>query len=155
VTRGSRNISNGLTIRADFDRHSAGLHEHAKELGFWDGKGRLDFAACFSSGGLDLSRGSRQARGRALLAEHDDRGSLDASAMTAILRDHASGICMHGGGFETTASMVSELSTSTMPEDGGESNNKNNGKTPRPTHRHWMTGKSLPCRSEFVLQPFP
>lgn len=153
ITRGSRNISNGLTIRADFDRHSLGLHEYAKQNGFWDGTPPLDFARCFSSGGLDLSIDSRQACGRTLLSRHDDGRNLDAAAMMAILRDHGSGICMHGDGFETTASMVSEIFTSTVPDDHGESTA--DGKSRRSAHKHWMTGKSFPCRSEFVLQPFP
>ena len=63
-------------------------------------------------------------------------GDLNHEVMMDILRDHAGGICMHGG-FETTASMVSELS-----KDG-------NGATKA---LHWMTGKSHPCKSIFHLQ---
>jgi secernin len=143
VTSGTRNISNGLTIRTNFDVHSAGLHEFAQDIGLWDGKPPLDFAACFSSGGVDSSLDSRQACGRDLLSRHDSQHSLDAEAMMAILRDHESGICMHGGGFETTASMVSELTV--VRCEGRASTSR----------KHWMTGKSFPCRSEFVLQSFP
>ena len=52
--------------------------------------------------------------------------------MMAILRDHDSGICMHGG-FETTASMVSELRSEASAA------------------LHWVTGRPHPCRAEFEL----
>merc|ERR1712194_993158 len=35
-TTGSRNISNGLTIRTNFDLCSDGIKEYAKENGLWD-----------------------------------------------------------------------------------------------------------------------
>jgi secernin len=131
VTKGARNISNGLTIRTDYDLHSKGLHEYAVKQGMWDGKGKLDFAECFSEGGVDESPESRYACGSCLMNKHIN-GSLDVHAMQAILKDHESGICMHGS-FETTASMVSELGSSGSA-------------------RHWMTGKPHPCKSPFELQ---
>lgn len=48
---GTRNISNCLSIRTTFDRCSAGLLEHAKQRGLWDGQGEFDWAASFSDGG--------------------------------------------------------------------------------------------------------
>lgn len=132
LTSGSRNISNNLTIRTKFDLASAGLQDYAREEGFWNGKGVFDFAECFSEGGVDLSPYSRQGCGKKLLERHADKNSLDPEAMMEILRDHDSGICMHGG-FETTASMVSEL--------------RPNGQC-----RHWMTGKPHPCKSEYHEQ---
>ena len=130
VTRGSRNISNCLTIREKFDLSSKNLKEEAKAGGFWDGKEPFDFAKCFEEGGVVESPHSRQECGRLLLREHEM--SLDHEAMIKVLRNHESGICMHGG-FETTASMVSEL----------RSDEKS---------KHWMTGKSYPCKSEFLIQ---
>lgn len=52
--------------------------------------------------------------------------------MMDILRDHDSGICMHGG-FETTASMVSEL--------------KRDGST-----NHWMMDTAHPCQNKYAIQ---
>lgn len=129
ITKGGRNISNGLTIRNDFDAASRGLKDYAKEHGLWDGLEPFDFAKCFSDGGPDESPYSRQGCGRTLLEK--SKGTLDYKAMIDILRDHESGICMHGG-FETTSSMVSELR-----QDGSQ---------------HWMTGMPYPCRSEFLPQ---
>jgi secernin len=130
VTSGVRNISNNLTIRTKFDLHSEGLHEHAKSRGLWDGSGELDFTQCFSEGGPELSPYSRQVMGTCLLQEHK-QGALNAQAMMDILKDHESGICMHGS-FETAASMVSELKANSS--------------------RHWMTGKAHPCKNPFELQ---
>lgn len=47
ITIGTRNISNGLTIRTKYDLHSTDLHQHAAQRGLWDGKGELDFAQVF------------------------------------------------------------------------------------------------------------
>jgi hypothetical protein len=78
---------------------------------------------------VDESPFSRQVCGTTLLGKH--KGKLDRIALMEILKDHNGGICMHGG-FETTASMVSEL----RKDDS----------------KHWMTGKPHPCQSEFILQ---
>lgn len=106
------------------------MHEHAKKRGLWDGEGELDFAKCFSEGGVETSPYSRQCQGECLMKKHKE-GSLNVEAMMEILKDHESGLCMHGS-FETTASMVSELTS------------KSAG--------HWMTGKPHPCKSTFELQ---
>jgi secernin len=45
---GARNISNGLTVGTNFERHSVGLHTYARRHGWWGGKGAFDFAAIFS-----------------------------------------------------------------------------------------------------------
>ncbi len=132
VTSDFRNISNGLTIRADFDLCSAGLREHARGRGLHDGEGKFDFAAVFSAGPVDPDPYSRQARGQGLLSEH--RGRITPDVMMAILRDHESGICMHGP-FETTASMVSRI------ERRGDA-------------RHWFTGAPHPCRVPFRAYSF-
>lgn len=127
VTSGMRNISNGLTIRTHFDLGSAGLIDHARRRGLYDGNGAFDFAAAFSASPPDPDPYSRQACGHRLLSEH--RGRMTPEAMMDILRDHESGICMHGP-FETTASMVSRL------DGAGEA-------------RHWFTGEPHPCRHPF------
>ena len=130
ITSGARNISNGLTIRMHFDLCSADLKEYAKTKGYWDGMSEFDFAKAFSDGSVDYPPDSRQVCGTRLLERHD--ASLDPIAMMKILRNHDSGICMHGG-FETTASMVSELR-----HDGAA--------------RHWLTGQPHPCQSDFESQ---
>ena len=67
-----------------------------------------------------------------MLSKHSQSGKFNRHDMIEILRDHESGICMHGS-FETTASMVSEL-------------------YPGKKANHWMTGKPYPCDSSFNLQ---
>ena len=136
VTEGICNISNGLVIRKDFDRHSKGLHDFARKNDIWDSRGELDWAACFSEGGQSDLQSPRQDRGYRLLRERppSQKGPwVTANRMMEILRDHNGGICMHGPGFETTASMVSVLTKQGC--------------------QHWLTGQSLPCQSEFLLQP--
>ena len=137
VASGRHNISNGLTIRTSFDLSSDDLKSSAIENKFWSGKGDFDFARIYSSDSVldDEDDSSRLMCGVALMGKYND-GDLNHEVMMDILRDHAGGICMHGG-FETTASMVSELS-----KDG-------NGATKA---LHWMTGKSHPCKSIFHLQ---
>lgn len=136
-TSGGINISNGLTIREDFDIASNGIKEYASRLGLWKkGSDVFDFAAVFSEGGVkDLSSScSRQSCGTNMLREYEKSGKFLKDDMIGILRDHESGICMHGG-FETTASAVSELFM-----DG--------------TAAHWMTRKPNPCFSEFIREDF-
>ena len=132
TTKGGRNISNGLTIRTNYDISSIGLQNHAQNRGLWDGKGKLDWAKCFSDGPADHSADSRQCCGTVLVEKYD-KGGLNTKAMMNILSDHEGGICMHGG-FETTASMVSELHSD------------------RKACQHWLTGKPHPCKNPFILQ---
>eukprot|EP01068_Selenidium_serpulae_P008852 Selendium_serpulae@DN5082_c0_g1_i1.p1 len=133
---GGRNISNGLTIRTDFDLSSEGIKEYAKESGLWKGEedSAFDFAKIFSQGGVDTGESGRQGGGRRLLEQHANSSAFGRDEMISILRDHRTGICMHGP-FETTAAMVTELFR-----------HKNAS--------HWMTGPH-PCKSTFSLQEFP
>ena len=89
ILLGSRNISNGLTIRTGIDLCSASLKQHAKERGWWDGKQVFDFAASYSAEPVTAAdlEGTRQSCGTALL-EKQEAGAFDANAMMAILRDH-------------------------------------------------------------------
>jgi secernin len=155
ITTGSCNISNELTIRTELDLCSIGIKEYAKENNLWDNNDGIpfDFAAIFSDGGVFddvvvddegrlLSTGCRQGCGRALLNKHSNTGKFNHNDMISILRDHDSGICMHvsgsgSGGFETTASMVTELYNDNC-------SNKINVK-------NWTTGP-YPCKSTFCLQ---
>ena len=137
IDSGRHNISNGLTIRSSFDLCSENLKSKAIEQKLWNGKGDFDFAKIYSSDSVldDQDDSSRLMCGAALMGKYND-GDLDHGVMMDVLRDHTGGICMHGG-FETTASMVSEL----LKEGVGAT-----------TARHWMTGKSHPCKNPFNLQ---
>lgn len=132
VVSGMRNISNGLTIRTHFDLCSADLVDRARWRGLYNGVGEFDFAAAFSATPVGPDPYSRQACGRRLMAEH--RGRMTPDAMMDILRNHESGICMHGP-FETTASMVSSI---VGPGSA----------------RHWFTEDPHPCRSPFRFYSF-
>mmetsp|Transcript_12342 Transcript_12342/g.25491 ORF Transcript_12342/g.25491 Transcript_12342/m.25491 type:complete len:321 (-) Transcript_12342:528-1490(-) len=130
-TTGARNISNGLTIRTNFDFCSKGIREYATTNGLWDGIGSFDFAESFAEGGAFL--GGRQGRGQDLLDAYSGSERFDKDAMVSILRDHEGGICMHGSDFETTAAMVSELFSKPS------------------SNKHWATGPH-PCSCFFSLQ---
>ena len=144
ITSGVRNISNCLSIRTNYDLASKGIEEHAIEKGYWkknDLKKPFDFTEAFCTGSVsEETSDPRFCGGRRLLEQHSEKGSMNKDAMIAILRDHSSGICMHGG-FETTASWVSEIA---MTRLGTED--------PTPPARHWLTGKAHPCQSAFEEQ---
>jgi len=146
IQEGTRNISNTLTIRADYDLHSKGLIDYALQSGLLKNtktsssntdEGKLDWAACFGDGCVQECESpySRQSCGRKLLEKYDGTEKMNEKAMMEILRNHDGGICMHGG-FESTASMVSVLKS-----NGGND------------HQHWMLDKPHPCKHEHELQP--
>mmetsp|Transcript_50023 Transcript_50023/g.121200 ORF Transcript_50023/g.121200 Transcript_50023/m.121200 type:complete len:794 (-) Transcript_50023:97-2478(-) len=141
-TDGHRNISNTLTIRDDYDTCSTGLYEYAKRKNLWvrsnDGR-KLDWAACFGEGAVEecTSQHSRQCCGKSLLeTAYEGKDSMTVEDMMDILRNCDSGICMHGG-FETTASMVSELIRKSSSNE---------------RHKHWMMDTPHPCRSQYSIQ---
>lgn len=145
-TAGGRNISNGLTIRTDFDLCSDGIHEYATEAGLWNPRDKFDFARIFSEGGARLvesdAMSGRQGCGKAMLDRYSESERFDRESMITILCDRESGICMHGSDFETTASMVSELFL--ISDDSGSNNKPDKS-------RHWTSGPH-PCHSSFCLQ---
>ncbi len=102
LTNGSANISNRLSIRAEHDFCSASVKEY-KEA---SSNHPADFAALFSAASLDVEPCSREHWGAQYLAKNNGKITIDS--MQNILKDHESGICMHGG-FETTASMIVQL----------------------------------------------
>ncbi len=130
IEDGTRNISNGLSIRSGYDLAREGIVDHAVTQGYCE-EVEFDFAKCFSSGIYqEPTRYTREGRGRYLL--RTNYGEISPQIMMEILRDHSTGICMHGG-FRTTASQVSHLSKET-------------------TSIHWFTGSPHPCISLF--KPF-
>jgi len=141
-----RSISNTYTIGQKFDGTSTGLNDKARSLG-WHGKGSvLDFAETFS----DRTR-SRFATGHERWCRTTDllrpkQGSLKASDMMAVLRDHGpqasrnpdwhpdgvlgGSVCAHASWGpvrrfgQTTGSWITEV---------------HNGRTV-----HWITGTASP-----------
>ncbi|CAB9504629.1 Secernin-3 [Seminavis robusta] len=138
VTTGVRNISNCLSIRSKFDLTSKGIEDYARQKGYWKETGSFDFTQAFCAGSVqEETSDPRFCGGKRLLERHAGKGTMNKNAMIAILRDHPSGVCMHGGGFETTSSWVSEIN---MGKDGGVDG---------VAARHWVTGKPHPCKSDF------
>ncbi|UCE14573.1 MAG: C69 family dipeptidase [Candidatus Heimdallarchaeota archaeon] len=130
VKDGFRNISNGLSIRSDYDIAKEGIVDYAIDQGYCDDTESFDFAECFSYGIYqEPSKYTREGWGNYLLRTYD--GEINLVTMMDILRDHSGGICMHGG-FRTTASQVSYVS---------EENTV-----------HWLTGSPHPCIS--IFKPF-
>ena len=116
LKNGTGNISNRLSLRTNYDLSSAGM----------DG---ADFAARFSEAPLEVEPCSREHWGAQYLAKNS--GQITPGTMKEILRDHQSGICMHGG-FETTASMITQL------YPGGKMS-------------HWVMDEPHPCTGEYRL----
>ena len=149
---GHRNISNGLTIRTDFDLSSEGIRDYARQHGLWkDDDGPFDFAAIFSEGGAaGLAGDGRQARGSAMLDRYAESERFDRDGMISILCDRESGICMPAGGFfETTASMVSELFVHDDDDGGGGA--KPQQLKQKASNRHWTSGPH-PRLTSYSLQ---
>ncbi|MCK4848386.1 MAG: C69 family dipeptidase, partial [Candidatus Heimdallarchaeota archaeon] len=129
----TRNISNNLSIRTNFDLAAEGIEDYATEKGYSETTGPLDFAKAFGFSWKQCSPYSREGIGRKVL--QDESGSISPLTMMRLLRNCESGICMHGG-FRSTASMVSQI-------------------FPSGTDVHWMTGTPHPCQSMFKPISFP
>jgi dipeptidase len=136
-------LSNCLTLGADFDLHSSGLHDFARAHGRWDGRGPLHFARAFDTWLFPYFGGAHQRRQLSLrcLAGSSERGASFAR-MATHLRSHAHGsnnplsgsnadVCLHAACFirrsQTTGSMIARLA----PGDA----------------RYALTGGSAPCLS--------
>lgn len=117
-------ISNALTLGHEFDLHSPGLHDQARRLQCWDGKGDFHFASAFDTRLLPWIGGAhqRQAQNRAFLASCTSQA--DFPSLINALRGHGGAgddfsrhnnrqVCMHAGSFwrpsQTTASLVARL----------------------------------------------
>ena len=118
---GSRNISNGLSIRTgDHISTSVGLEQLCQQRGWWDGEGPFDWKRALSGGGGHASLGvcGREKAGQqhlATMAAAAAAGELGAGnargwleRMAAVLRDETSGICFRDlHGFTSTGSQLS------------------------------------------------
>lgn len=120
-------ITNGLCLRADWDRGAPDVTAFAVAQGWWSAAaGPVDFTAAYAdeSGVPPNVCHERRRRGAALLAE--GAGGLGPAALRAILRDHHDDgpvrtprpfedphyftLCMHADPLDnTTASMVATL----------------------------------------------
>jgi len=136
TVEGTRNISNCLSIRSDFDLSSEGIEQYARDKGYWGQPSDtpFDFMQAFCSGSVEEETcDPRFCGGKKLLEKHAEKGTFSSRDMFAILRDHKNGICMHGG-FETASSWVSEMNIDDK------------------TATHWMTGRKNPCKHDFNEQ---
>ncbi|MFX0208717.1 MAG: C69 family dipeptidase [Candidatus Hodarchaeota archaeon] len=130
IKDGIRNISNSLSIRSEYDIAKEGIIDHAIDQGYCNNSEEFDFAKCFSYGIYqEPSLYSREGFGNYYLQSNN--GNISPKIMMEILRDHFTGICMHGD-FRTTSSQVSYLSDKNAI--------------------HWLTGSPHPCISLF--KPF-
>jgi dipeptidase len=146
--RGIRSISNGLTIRDDWELSSDGLAARARDDGLDPGKSRVDFARTFADRLTTWGAAARRRRActETFLARLS--GRIDARAAEAALRQHGAGehperiagglrmtVCAHASWWptrqasQTTGSLAAEL-------DGGGA-------------RCFVTATSAPCLSTF------
>ncbi|WP_413167239.1 C69 family dipeptidase [Capilliphycus salinus ALCB114379] len=132
ITSGTRSISNDLSIRNQGDLRHPQLIPYAIEMGWCHSEKDFDFAEIFSEGGLQIpSHDSREGRVKLLCQLNEGEFTLDTAQ--AILRDHKGNICMHGG-FETTGSQISSLSSERC--------------------EHWFIEQPHPCEQEYKQKTF-
>lgn len=134
VTKGTRSISNSLSIRSAGDMRHPDVIAAATAHQLCSREADFDFAKLLSEGGVeDLSSPySREGRVRSLCQMHQSKFSLDTAKL--ILRDHQGDICMHGQ-FETRGSQISRL-------------------TPQQCE-HWLIARPFPCQQEYQLVALP
>ncbi|MBI4766859.1 MAG: hypothetical protein HY787_20070 [Deltaproteobacteria bacterium] len=142
-------ISNGLTIKKEWDLASPDLVNHALRKGWCKGPDDFDFAQCYSDFLYTRFSDCRRRRQRTTELLSSQPGKITAGTMMAALRDHRGAgdgswrpdqgltgatVCMHAGfgpirRSQTTGSMVSHL----QPDC--------------PTH--FFTGTAAPCTGIF------
>lgn len=146
--RGVRAISNGLTIRDEWDRAADGLAARARDAGLEPGRGRVDFARTFADPWITRAAAARGRRGCSEAYLRGRAGEITPQTMMAALRQHGSPddprrasrgvagtVCAHASWLpnrraaQTTASLVSHLAEE------------------RSTH--FATGTAAPCTSVF------
>ncbi|TFG23031.1 MAG: peptidase C69 [Promethearchaeota archaeon] len=141
IVKDVRSISNNVSIRGKGDLRREGTIQHAIEKGYCKDDEDFDFAKTFSDSYIpdkfpvSSRRDTREGKSMYLLSEN--KGNITSELMMNFLREHEIGICMHGGGFESTGSQVSHLK---------QGNNKT---------VHWFTGSTLPCLSIYKPYVFP
>ncbi len=140
----TRAISNTYTIGRP-ERASAGLDEHARAMGWWDGKGAFDLAAAVTNPENPGLAGAQARCGRSTGLMAAAAGQIGVASVMGFLRDHGGEgagfhpqtltgptICMHAGavvGGQSVAAMVCDL---------------------RPgSAMAWATASSAPCTGVF------
>lgn len=141
------NISNGISIRSNWDALSKDIQSICKENGWWDGTSCFDWKRAVGAGGrahVNLEACGREAAGRVHLetiaakSKSTTPQSLpDArwyvQQMTFILRDVRSGICFRDvSGFCSTGSQISWLPESSDVD-----------------HSHFFTAASDPLSAKY------
>lgn len=144
--KGVYTISNGLTIKNEWDLASPNLVTYAIQKGWCKGSDDFDFARCYSDFLYTKFSDCRKRCSRTTDLLSSQQGKITVATVIAALRDHGDGawhqdtgftgasVCMHAGfgpirGSQTTGSMVSHL----HPD--------------QPTH--FVTGTAAPCTSIF------
>lgn len=141
--RGVRAISNGLTLRDDWDRASSGLAARARDWKLSPGGGRVDFARTFGDPLMTRAAAARLRRActESFLARRS--GAITVSDAMSALRQHGrhagggvfTSVCAHASWWptrragQTTGSLVCRLSDA------------------RSTH--FVTATAAPCTSVF------
>jgi secernin len=93
-------LSNEPTIRTDWTRCSTGLEEYARERGWWQQPGRLDFAEAFTDPGTPLQISHiRLQRSRQMLGDAVKAGPVTFDDVRAVLADHYEGTFLDGPNF--------------------------------------------------------
>jgi dipeptidase len=149
--RGTRSISNGLTIGSEWDLASPALVEHAVDRGWCKSTDDFHFARCYSDRIYTPLNGCRIRHRRSTELLQDQVGSITPQMMMGFLRDHGSQaeddpswdpsqgllmstLCVHVGfgptrPSQSTAAMVAHLTAD------------------KPTC--WLTGTSATCTGVF------
>jgi secernin len=95
VRESSWSVSNQATIRADWDRASDDIVDHARDEGWSDGE--FDFAEAYTDPQLPLQVSHiRLQRSRQLLREAGRGAGADLGTARAVLRDHYEGTFLEG-----------------------------------------------------------
>jgi dipeptidase len=144
--RDMRTISNGYTIGSQWDFASPNLVGHAIEKGWCKSKEDFDFTKCYSDQAMRPVSACEERSKRTLGLLNGSKGSISASTMMKILRDHGEkpsvwaphkgamgNVCMHAG------PSVFDLSAGSYV-----------GQLTERLATHWLTGTSNPCISVFI-----
>ena len=156
-----RNISNGLSIRADTHALSKDIKSICEANGWWDGTSPFDWKNCvgyqgrFGTASTALEVRGREASGAAFLAaaaadaaagrlERED-GAAWCERAAEILRDEESGICFRSlHGFCSTGSQISWIPPAQQQQQPSASSSGANAAVSTPMATHMFTAASDP-----------
>ncbi len=128
VTRGTRSISNNLSIRNAGTICPPKVIAYAQEKHLCHSQADFDFAKIFSEGGVEDIPSANSREGRVIHLCQLYQGKFTVETAQSILRDHQGGVCMHGS-FISAGSQVSSLS-----HEGDF---------------HWFIEQPFPCQQEY------